>query len=213
MDWTRDANGWAPDWFRGLGFATWLVDPGGILCYVNALAEEALGVQSPECLGCPCAQIVRGLTESGEPQCRKDCSIQVAARSGGMLEPFLIECAKSGPDESWLLVLPIALDAPGDQTDPYLMHMAVNVGRSHRIEAYLAAALQGAPRVRPVPREKLTPRELEVLELLARNEHPKRIARTLFVSHATVRNHIQNVLRKLDVHSIQEAVALQLLSR
>ena len=36
------------------------------------------------------------------------------------------------------------------------------------------------------------------------------IAARLGLSHATIRNHIQNILRKLDVHSQVEAVALSI---
>jgi DNA-binding NarL/FixJ family response regulator len=37
------------------------------------------------------------------------------------------------------------------------------------------------------------------------------IAKRLFVSHATVRNHVQHILAKLGAHSILESIALHLL--
>jgi DNA-binding NarL/FixJ family response regulator len=55
---------------------------------------------------------------------------------------------------------------------------------------------------------RLTRRELEVLELLARGRTPKEIGRELSVSRKTVSTHIQNILIKLDVHSQAQAVAL-----
>lgn len=53
----------------------------------------------------------------------------------------------------------------------------------------------------------LTPRELEVLQLLADGRSTDEIAEQLVVSPSTVRNHTQSILRKLDVHSKLEAVA------
>lgn len=54
----------------------------------------------------------------------------------------------------------------------------------------------------------LTPRELEVLGLLAQGLNQPAIAGQLFISPTTVGTHIQRILAKLDVHSRTEAVAL-----
>lgn len=54
----------------------------------------------------------------------------------------------------------------------------------------------------------LSPRELEVLELLATGASNKAIAAQLYLSVNTVRNHVQQVLVKLDAHSKLEAVAV-----
>lgn len=54
----------------------------------------------------------------------------------------------------------------------------------------------------------LSARELEVLELMADGMSTRAIAERLYVSSNTVRNHAQNVLRKLGVHSRLAAVSL-----
>jgi DNA-binding NarL/FixJ family response regulator len=56
-------------------------------------------------------------------------------------------------------------------------------------------------------RSSLTPRELEVLKLLAEGLGQKKIAQALFITPKTVATHIQRILIKLDVHSRAEAVA------
>lgn len=56
----------------------------------------------------------------------------------------------------------------------------------------------------PVPR--LTERELEVLRLVARGMANKDIATQLFISENTVKNHVRNILEKLQLHSRMEAV-------
>jgi LuxR family transcriptional regulator, maltose regulon positive regulatory protein len=55
--------------------------------------------------------------------------------------------------------------------------------------------------------EALSERELEVLQLIAAGSTNRRIASELFVSVGTVKSHINNVYRKLEVHSRTQAVA------
>ena len=57
-----------------------------------------------------------------------------------------------------------------------------------------------------VPAPRLTERELEVLRLVARGMNNRDIARQLFISETTVKNHIRNILEKLQLHSRMEAV-------
>jgi DNA-binding NarL/FixJ family response regulator len=59
----------------------------------------------------------------------------------------------------------------------------------------------------PEPTARLTPRELEILALLAEGRNQRDIARALSISPKTVGIHIEHVLGKLDVHSRAEAVA------
>jgi len=56
----------------------------------------------------------------------------------------------------------------------------------------------------------LSRREHEIVTLLSDGYAALNIAARLNLSHATVRNHIQNALRKLEVHSQVEIVALAL---
>lgn len=53
---------------------------------------------------------------------------------------------------------------------------------------------------------KLTGRELEVLRLVARGMNNRDVAKELFISENTVKNHIRNILDKLQLHSRMEAV-------
>lgn len=52
----------------------------------------------------------------------------------------------------------------------------------------------------------LTPREKEIFKLLIANNTTKDIARNLNISDKTVRNHISNVMQKLDVNTRYHAV-------
>jgi len=52
----------------------------------------------------------------------------------------------------------------------------------------------------------LTHREREVLREVARGARNRQVAKKLSISEATVRNHMRNILRKLEAHSRLEAV-------
>jgi DNA-binding NarL/FixJ family response regulator len=54
--------------------------------------------------------------------------------------------------------------------------------------------------------EELTAREMEVLRLIERNYSNQQIADTLVIELGTVKNHVHNILRKLDVNNRRHAV-------
>ena len=57
-----------------------------------------------------------------------------------------------------------------------------------------------------VPGLRLTDRELEVLRLVAKGMNNREIAKDLFISENTEKNHVRNILEKLQLHSRMEAV-------
>ncbi|HLX13236.1 MAG TPA: response regulator transcription factor [Bacteroidota bacterium] len=59
----------------------------------------------------------------------------------------------------------------------------------------------------------LSEREYGVLDRLCKGDSYKEIAERLFISEETVRSHIKNIYRKLEVHSKAEAVAKALHSK
>jgi DNA-binding NarL/FixJ family response regulator len=58
------------------------------------------------------------------------------------------------------------------------------------------------------PAPKLTDREMEVLRLVARGMNNRDIAKELYISENTVKNHVRNILEKLQIHSRMEAVMI-----
>jgi two-component system NarL family response regulator len=63
-------------------------------------------------------------------------------------------------------------------------------------------------RPQQVPAPKLTEREMEVLKHVARGMNNRDIAKELFISENTVKNHVRNILEKLQIHSRMEAVMI-----
>jgi DNA-binding NarL/FixJ family response regulator len=59
-----------------------------------------------------------------------------------------------------------------------------------------------------LPGEELTPRELEVLRLLAEGKPNKLVGVALSISEVTVKSHVQSIFKKLNVLSRTEAIAV-----
>ena len=64
------------------------------------------------------------------------------------------------------------------------------------------------PTLHPAPLAELTPRELEVLRLVARGHSNAEIARELVVGDATVKTHVARIFSKLGLHDRAQAVVL-----
>ncbi len=75
-------------------------------------------------------------------------------------------------------------------------------------EFAVMATRDGTERAEQVPAPRLTEREIEVLKLVARGMNNRDIAKELFISENTVKNHVRNILEKLQIHSRMEAVMI-----
>jgi DNA-binding NarL/FixJ family response regulator len=64
------------------------------------------------------------------------------------------------------------------------------------------------PNERPAALDELTPRELEVLRLIARGLSNRDIARKLVLGDATIKTHVARIFAKLDLHDRTQAVVL-----
>ena len=69
-----------------------------------------------------------------------------------------------------------------------------------------AAMTKGTGDRPQIPAPRLTDREMEVLKLVAKGKNNRDIAKDLYISENTVKNHIRNILEKLHLHSRMEAV-------
>jgi len=79
-------------------------------------------------------------------------------------------------------------------------------------ESLLAAAVASrlVGRIRKPPGQALSPRESEVLMLVAEGQPNKAIARTLFISETTVKSHLAHIFTKLGVDDRTAAVTVAL---
>ena len=83
----------------------------------------------------------------------------------------------------------------------------VNKGYSQMGPGLLAKAIERdpIPKVLPPELEQLTPREKEVLQLIATGYNNKEIAAELYITERTVKNHVNSILRSLDLRDRTQA--------
>jgi DNA-binding NarL/FixJ family response regulator len=92
-----------------------------------------------------------------------------------------------------------------DTTELVRAIRAVSAGES-AFDARSAAAVVRSLNGRTEPRQQLTDREMEVLRLLATGLSNHAIGERLFISATTVKFHVSNIMRKLEVTRRAEAV-------
>ncbi|MEU2002185.1 response regulator [Rhodococcus sp. NPDC019627] len=92
-----------------------------------------------------------------------------------------------------------------DTTELVRAIRAVSRGES-AFDSRSASAVIRSLNGQTTPREGLTERELEVLQLLATGLSNAKIGERLFISATTVKFHVSNIMRKLDVGRRAEAV-------
>lgn len=121
-------------------------------------------------------------------------------------EGDLFEAVRSGANGY------ILKGAPGDEVAAGIRavhngHSLISPSMAAKLLAEFAALSRPAdPPPTPEPDfPKLTGRELAVLKLVARGLGNRDIAKELFISENTVKNHVRNILEKLQMHSRMEA--------
>ena len=207
---------WIPEWVRRIGTAVWVTGPGGRIVYMNERAETLLGTTARDAVGRACHGVVASRTASGAAFCSARCPLNAAADSGGEVPPADVKIGGRGARaEHWIEMTVIPVDGP-DRTGRWMVHSVRVADRARRIEQYVARIARRSDEIREMggaaaPRE-LSPREAQVLDLMAEDEDPSRIAAALGLSYVTVRNHIQHAIAKLGAHSAAEAVAMRLVA-
>ncbi len=200
-------------------------DIGGHIVFWNRAAERLLGRPTNQVLGRRCYDVLGGKDVFGNRFCHENCSVVSMTRKGEAVQGFEIVLGSSPKQEQNINVS--ILKIPGSRPELFtLVHILQPIDRSGRLTRALerlgaqrtgtpAAATQegwepvAAPTPVALPKAPpLTDREKEILRWVAAGLQNKEIAHKLGISLATVRNHIHNILEKLDVHSKLEAVSL-----
>jgi DNA-binding NarL/FixJ family response regulator len=94
----------------------------------------------------------------------------------------------------------LASESPLNQalTKQLIMRLADEAQKEHPADP-TSASMPLQERQEPLLPEALTPREVEVLRLLARGQTNRQIAKNLLISVSTVKNHVRYIITKLGV--------------
>ncbi|MCG6927568.1 MAG: LuxR C-terminal-related transcriptional regulator [Acidobacteria bacterium] len=196
-------------------------DIGGHIVFWNRAAERLLGRPTNQVLGRRCYDVLGGKDVFGNRFCHENCSVVSMSRKGEAVQGFEIVLGSSPKQEQALNVS--ILKIPGSRAELFtLVHILQPIDRAGRLTRALERMGAQRPGTHQEPWEPvatpgsvalpkappLTEREKEILRWVAAGLQNKEIAQKLGISLATVRNHIHNILEKLDVHSKLEAVSL-----
>ena len=186
----------------------------------NGRAQKILGYTSEEAIGRYCYDLIEGTDEKGNVRCENNCAVMQTASSLGRVPSCYCVMKRKDGKSVWLHITHLVIPSR-DKDLEAVVHIFRDVSEYmeakelvQRLQAYLSrdpAFSTASTTAQSIPAEKpgvsLTSREQQVIRLLAHGMTANTIAKDLVISLATARNHIQNILNKLDVHSALEAVA------
>lgn len=131
---------------------------------------------------------------------------RLASLGGGSPPIVALLPAPTYAAEAWASGARGLLLRDADVTSLYSALAAAAQGLAVLAPELASAVLASKARAQSAPEADLTPRELEVLRLMAEGMSNKSIAYRLDISEHTVKFHVNSILRKLDAQSRTEAV-------
>lgn len=196
--------------FEHTADGVWISGADGEILFWNRAAEEILGHSKREALGQKCREVLAGRDRHGNRVCAWPCPVKLSCSAGDLVRHFEMATRTSAGRPVWIDVSCIVVPAfPG--AAPTLVHLFRDITAARQVDELLRQQLTPAPwaveEEPPSRLRELTPRERQVLDLIRTGATTAQIARQLCISKATVRNHVQSMFAKLDVHSRLEAVA------
>lgn len=205
------------------------------IIFWNKGAERLMQRTAAQTLGHLCHDIFHGKDPFGNRFCNETCSVSSTLKRHETMNRFEMVVGERSQQQSLgMTVIEIPDSRPGYYTAVHIMdrideksRLARELNRlretigahapaPHSEDGGVPISLQvnrhspatPAPEVDATIAEQLSERELDVLRAIAAGLANKDIANSLHISVATTRNHVQHILKKLNVHSKLEAVAL-----
>ena len=195
------------------GEAVFAIDSADRIILWNKKCEELLGWPARKVLGKRCYEVLGGRDSNGNVYCYRNCPVAYQAREKPKEPvqrfPLSVEIGKAG--RQWIEVSLFAIPSYHPALSTVVHVLRPPKKKASALERQLEKEVASREPLWPMTTSEgqpvdLTPREKEILRCLARGLSTRAIGKTLFISPVTVRNHIQNLLHKLDVHTKLAAV-------
>jgi len=189
------------------GDGAFVIDAEDRITSWNRAAGQILGYAPREVVGRACCDVFAGHDLEGNRVCYPGCRVMTLVRMDEPVRHFDIRVHTKGGRPVWLNMSILPTTTPAGQ--PLTIHLFRDVTATRELLTLVEERLAPRPSTADplAPAGALSRRELEVLRLMTQGLNTSGIAERLTVSRATVRNHVQNILGKLGVHSRLEAVA------
>lgn len=196
------------------GEAVFAIDSADKIILWNKKCEELLGRPARTVLGKRCYDAIGGRDANGNVYCFRNCPVAFQAREKPKEPvqrfPLSIEVPKGGREWFEISLFAIPSYHPALSTVVHIIRPENKKPSPLERKLESEAAVISEP-LWPMQTKEgqpvdLTSREKEILRCLAQGMSTSAISRKLYISPVTVRNHIQNLLHKLDVHTKLAAV-------
>ncbi len=204
------------------------------IIFWNKGAERVMERTAAQALGRLCHEVFCGRDPFGNRFCGETCTVSSTLKRHETLSRFEMTTGERSRSKSLgITIVEIPDPRPGFFTAVHILdqvdeksRLARELARLREVSGAISPSVLSAdgsvpiqlqspeanaaqaPEVSPGVAEQLSDRELDVLRAIASGQANKDIANALHISVATTRNHVQHILKKLNVHSKLEAVAL-----
>ncbi len=195
------------------GEAVFAIDSSDRIILWNKKCEEMLMRPARAVLGKRCYDVIGGRDENGNVYCYRNCPVAHQARDlpKDPVQRFRLSVEMGSGGRRTIEVSLFAIPSYHPALSTIVHVLRDEKKRVTALERSLTTAASTREPLWPMETRQgesidLTAREKEILRCLAQGMTTAAIGKKLFISPVTVRNHIQSILRKLDVHTKLAAV-------
>jgi PAS domain S-box-containing protein len=195
------------------GEAVFAIDSSDRIILWNKKCEELLGRPARTVLGKRCYDVIGGRDENGNVYCYRNCPVAHQARDlpKEPVHRYQLSMETGSGKRKMVEVSLFAVPSFHPALSTVVHVLRDGKKKDSALERSLSAEADDRPPLWPMgakgaPVAELTAREKEILRCLAEGLATAAIGKRLFISPVTVRNHIQSILQKLDVHTKLAAV-------
>jgi DNA-binding CsgD family transcriptional regulator len=195
------------------GDAVFAIDASDRIILWNRRCEELLHRPARSVLGKHCYEVLGGRDSHGNVYCYRNCPVAHQARGAPNdpvhRVPLSIPVGNAGTQWFDVSLFSIPSYHPALSTVVHVLRKEDE--KPSPLERHLASEAEVREPLWPLTTREgepvsLTAREKEILRCLSEGLSTPAIAKRLFIAPVTVRNHIQNILHKLEVHTKLAAV-------
>lgn len=203
---------------RDAADGAFVIDEDLRILYWNKAAEAILGFDSEDAAGQFCYQLLHGYDKGKDLICTEKCHVAKLALQSKPVPNYDIFATTKQGDNRWLNMSVFTYRMSDVNGQKVIVHLFHDLDHKKIDEKLIAQLVETVIRYQDIPTESeterfpqletLTPREHEVLTLLAKGHGTQDISKILIITPTTARNHIQHILQKFQVHTRLEAVAI-----
>jgi len=206
------------DALRNSADGAFVIDEDLRIVFWNMTAEAILGFDREDVVGLPCYHLLHGYDEGRRLICKKKCQVVNLALQSKPIPNYDLHVKTKQGETCWLNMSVFTYRMDDTHGKRLIVHLFHDLDRKEVDDKVLGQLIKVINRYQDIrhnngakmesPQNTLTSREREILALLADGHGTRYIAQLLSISTSTVRNHIQHILQKLQVHTRLEAVAI-----